>query len=94
MYRYPYTEGSDEIRKQLLEYVEREGFVNTTPYSYDDIDEKGLSVHNITFSASTSVLFVQIISLISNPGDVVLVTGPNYGLFTIRIERAGAEASS
>ncbi len=92
MYRYPYTEGSDEIRKQLLEYVEREGFVNTTPYSYDDIDEKGLSVHNITFSASTSVLFVQIISLISNPGDVVLVTGPNYGLFTIRIERAGAEA--
>lgn len=91
MYRYPYTEGSDEIRKQLLEYVEREGFVNTTPYSYDDIDEKGLCVHNITFSVSTSVLFNQIISIISKPRDVVLVTGPNYGLFTIRIERAGAE---
>ncbi|MCI9178139.1 MAG: aminotransferase class I/II-fold pyridoxal phosphate-dependent enzyme [Clostridia bacterium] len=91
MYRYPYTEGSDEIRKQLLEYVEKEGFVNTTPYSYDDIDEKGLSVHNITFSVSTSVLFNQIIDIISQPGDIVLVTGPNYGLFTIRTERAGAE---
>lgn len=91
MYRYPYTEGSDEIRKQLLEYVEREGFINTSPYSYDDIDEKGLCVHNITFSVSTSVLFNQIISIISKPKDVILVTGPNYGLFTIRAERAGAE---
>lgn len=91
MYRYPYTEGSDSIRKLLLEYVEREGFVNTEPYSFEDIDEKGLSVHNITFSVSTSVLFNQIINIISNPGDVVLVTGPNYGLFTIRTERAGAE---
>lgn len=91
MYRYPYTEGSDVIRKQLLEYVEREGFVNTSPYSFDDIDEKGLCVHNITFSVSTSVLFNQIISIISKPRDVVLVTGPNYGLFTIRTERAGAE---
>ena len=91
MYRYPYTEGSDEIRQKLLEYVEREGFINTEPYSLDNIDEKGLSVHNITFSVSTSVIFNQIISIISNPGDVVLVTGPNYGLFTIRAERAGAE---
>jgi len=91
MYRYPYTEGSDEIRKQLLEYVEREGFINTEPYKLKDIDEKGLSVHNITFSVSTSVLYNQIISIIAKPGDVVLVTGPSYGLFTIRTERAGAE---
>ena len=91
MYRYPYTEGDDIIRQQLLDYVEREGFINTEPYSYKDIDEKGLSVHNITFSVSTSVLFNQIINIISKPGDVILVTGPNYGLFTIRTERAGAE---
>lgn len=91
MYRYPYTEGDDKIRKQLLDYVEREGFINTEPYSFEDIDEKGLSVHNITFSVSTSVLFNQIINIISKPGDVILVTGPNYGLFTIRTERAGAE---
>lgn len=91
MYRYPYTEGDDKIRKQLLDYVEREGVINTEPYSFEDIDEKGLSVHNITFSVSTSVLFNQIINIISKPGDVILVTGPNYGLFTIRTERAGAE---
>lgn len=91
LYRYPYTEGSDDIRQQLLNYVEREGFINTDPYNYDDIDEKGLCVHNITFSVSTSVLFNQIINIISNPGDVVLVTAPNYGLFTIRTERGGAE---
>lgn len=91
MYRYPYTEGADTIRKQLLDYVEKEGFINTEPYNRDNIDEKGLSVHNITFSVSTSVLYNQIISLLAKPGDVVLVTGPSYGLFTIRTERSGAD---
>lgn len=91
LYKYPYTEGDDEIRKVLLEYVEREGFINNTPYAYSDIDEKGLSVHNITFLPSTSIAFNMIINIISKPGDVVLVTGPNYGLFTIRAEREGAE---
>ena len=91
MYRYPYTEGDDEIRKVLLDYVEREGFINTTPYTYTDIDDRGLSVHNITFLPSTSIAFNMIINIISKPGDVVLVTGPNYGLFTIRAEREGAE---
>lgn len=90
-YKYPYTEGDDNIRKVLLDYVEQEGFINTVPYSYPDIDEKGLSVHNITFLPSTSITFNIIINIISKPGDVVLVTGPNYGLFTIRAERAGAE---
>lgn len=91
LYKYPYTEGDDNIRKVLLDYVEQEGFINTTPYSFPDVDEKGLSVHNITFLPSTSIAFNIIINIISKPGDVVLVTGPNYGLFTIRAERAGAE---
>lgn len=91
LYKYPYTEGSDDIRKVLLDYIEQEGFINNEPYSYDDIDDKGLSVHNITFLPSTSIIFNIIINIISRPGDVVLVPGPNYGLFTIRAERAGAE---
>lgn len=91
MYKYPYTEGSDDIRKVLLDYIEKEGFINTTPYNYSDIDDKGLCVHNITFLPSTSIAFNMVVSIISKPGDVVLVTGPNYGLFTIRAERAGAE---
>lgn len=91
MYKYPYTEGSDDIRKALLDYIEKEGFINTTPYNYSDIDDNGLCVHNITFLPSTSIAFNMVVSIISKPGDVVLVTGPNYGLFTIRAERAGAE---
>lgn len=91
MYKYPYTEGSDGIRKVLLDYIEKEGFINTTPYNYSDIDDNGLCVHNITFLPSTSIAFNMVVSIISKPGDVVLVTGPNYGLFTIRAERAGAE---
>ncbi len=91
MYRYPYTEGDDRIRKVLLDYIEQEGFINTEPYSYSDVDEKGLSVHNLTFLPSTSITFNLIINIISRPGDVVLMPGPNYGLFIIRAERAGAE---
>ena len=91
LYKYPYTEGDDNIRKKLLEYIEQEGFLNTEPYDYEDIDEKGLSIHNITFLPSTSITFNLIVNIISKPGDVILIPGPGYGLFTIRAERAGAE---
>lgn len=91
MYKYPYTEGDDKIRKTLLDYVEELGFSNNSPYNYPDIDEFGLSVNNITFMPSTSIAFNMIVSIIAKPGDVILVTGPNYGLFVIRAERAGAE---
>ena len=91
LYCYPYTEGADSIRKELLDYVESIGFNNDRPYPYNDVDSKGLSVHNITFMPSTSMIFNIIINIISHPGDVLLVTGPNYGLFTIRAERCGAE---
>lgn len=91
MFRYPYTEGDDNLRKILLDYVEKLGFINDTPYNYEDIDELGLTVHNLTFLPSTSIAFNMIINIISNPGDVIIIPGPNYGLFTIRAERAGAE---
>lgn len=91
LYKYPYTEGDDNIRKVLLDYLEDIGFINDSPYSYSDIDKKGLSVHNLTFLPSTSIIFSIIINIISRPGDVILIPGPNYGLFTIRAERAGAE---
>jgi len=91
MYRYPYTEGDDNLRKILLDYVEKLGFINTMPYSFDDIDKSGLCVHNLTFLPSTSIAFNYIVNIIAKPGDVIIVPGPNYGLFTIRAERAGAE---
>ena len=91
MFKYPYTEGDDNLRKELLDYVEKLGFINNTPYNYEDIDSNGLTVHNLTFLPSTSIAFNMIINIISNPGDVIIIPGPNYGLFTIRAERAGAE---
>ena len=91
LYRYPYTEGDDNIRKVLLDYVESLGFINTQPYSYKDVDKNGLAVHNITFLPSTSIIFNIIVETITKRGDVILMTGPCYGLFAIRAERAGAE---
>jgi aspartate/methionine/tyrosine aminotransferase/GNAT superfamily N-acetyltransferase len=91
MYKYPYTEGDDNLRKILLDYIESIGFINTAPYNLPDIDKYGLSVHNITFLPSTSIAFNMIINIISKPGDVIIIPGPNYGLFTIRAERSGAE---
>lgn len=91
MFKYPYTEGDDNLRAILLDYVESLGFINDTPYNLSDIDDKGLSVHNLTFLPSTSIAFNMIVNIISRPGDVILIPGPNYGLFTIRAERAGAE---
>ena len=44
---------ADEVA-MLLDYVEKLGFINTTPYNYEDIDEAGLTVHNLTFLPSTS----------------------------------------
>lgn len=38
MSRYPYTEGDDNLRKILLDYIESLGFVNNSPYEYNDID--------------------------------------------------------
>lgn len=91
MFKYPYTEGDDNLRKILLDYVESLGFVNDVPYNLPDIDDLGLSVHNLTFLPSTSIAFNMIVNIIAKPGDVILIPGPNYGLFTIRAERAGAE---
>lgn len=88
--KYPYSEGDDKVRIELLKYIEQEGFINTEPYKYDDIDDKGLSIHNLTFTVSTSHAFGLILDIIARPYDVVLMTGPNYGLFGFKPERIDA----
>lgn len=90
LYKYPYSEGDDRVRKILLDYVEQEGFFYDEPYSYDDVDSKGLSIHNITLTVSTSHAFGLILDVIARPYDVVIMTGPNYGLFGFKPERINA----
>lgn len=90
LYKYPYSEGDDRVRKVLLGYIKQEGFLNNNPYDYDDIDESGLSIHNITLTVSTSHAFGLILDVIARPYDVVIMTGPNYGLFGFKPERINA----
>ena len=87
LYKYPYSEGDDRVRKILLEYIERLGFTNNDAYSYDDIDEKGLSINNLTLTVSTSHAFNIVLDIIANKHDVILMTAPNYGLFSFKPER-------
>lgn len=87
LYQYPYSEGDDKVRLELLKYIEQEGIYNNNPYEYDDIDEKGLSIHNLTLTVSTSHAFDLILDIIARENDVVLMTGPNYGLFSFKPER-------
>lgn len=87
IHSYPYTEGDDERRLEILAYLEREGFVNNEPYSFDDIDDFGLSRHNLTFTNGTSQAWQFIIETIAKPDDVIIFPGPNYGLFAIKPEK-------
>ena len=87
LYKYPYSEGDDRVRKVLLEYIERKGFINNDAYSYDDIDEKGLSINNLTLTVSTSHAFNIVLDIIAHKHDVILMTAPNYGLFSFKPER-------
>ncbi len=88
--KYPYSEGDNKVRETLLKYIENEGFINNSPYDYDDIDDKGLSINNLTFTVSTSHAFELVLDVIVNDDDVILMTGPNYGLFSFKPERLNA----
>ena len=74
---YPMAAGDEISRKAIAEYLKQEGFK-----SYDGINED-----NVIFTVSTTHAFNIISSIIARPYDVILMTGPNYGLFTFVPER-------
>ena len=78
MYEYPLAAGDEESRKRIVEYLEKEGFKSPN----------GLNENNVIFTVSTTQAFNIIMNLIARPYDVVLMTGPNYGLFTFVPERS------
>ena len=75
---YPMAAGDERSRKMVLEYLRQEGFKSNS----------GLSENNIIFTVSSTHAFNLISSIIARPHDVILMTGPNYGLFTFVPERA------
>ena len=74
---YPMAAGDEESREIILEYIKQEGFKSNS----------GLSKDNIIFTVSSTHAFNIISSIIARPHDVILMTGPNYGLFTFVPER-------
>lgn len=79
---YPMASGDEYSRKVIVDYLKKEGFQR-----YDDLSED-----NVIFTLSTTQAFNIIMKIIARPHDVVLMTGPNYGLFTFTPERsAGAK---
>lgn len=78
MSEYPLAAGDEEARAAIVEYLEKEGFKSPN----------GLTDNNIIFTVSTTQAFSIIMKVIARPYDVVLMTGPNYGLFTFVPERS------
>lgn len=74
---YPLAAGDENSRKTILEYLKQEGFKNN----------EELSENNIIFTVSSTHAFNIISSIIARPYDVILMTGPNYGLFSFIPER-------
>lgn len=78
---YPMAAGDEYSRQKIVEYLEKEGFQRDGRITED----------NVIFTVSTTQAFNIIMKIIARPHDVVLMTGPNYGLFTFAPERsAGA----
>lgn len=78
---YPMAAGDETSREIITDYLKQEGFKS----------KDGVNKDNIIFTVSTTHAFNIICSIIARPYDVILMSGPNYGLFTFVPERsAGA----
>ncbi len=87
IYEYPLSAGNEEYRKKVLEYLESEGFKNNKPYNIMEKSKSGLNIDNIIFTVSTTHAYTLILSVITRQEDVIIMTGPNYGLFVFEPER-------
>ncbi len=76
---YPMAAGDEKSRKIIAEYLEKEGFQR---------DSSRITEDNIIFTVSSTQAFNIVMKIIARPYDVILMTGPNYGLFTFVPERA------
>lgn len=81
LYSYPAISGDTKLRAHFVNYLIREGFKKSKE-NYD-----GIGIDNIVFTCSTTHAYGLIMSTIMRNEDVIIVTGPNYGLFAITPER-------
>lgn len=75
MYRYPPAAGDEKAREKIAEYLKSIGFSEHIDYT------------NIIITCSTTQAFYLILKSILKEYDTIIVTAPNYGLFTFMPER-------
>lgn len=82
LYTYQSTTGSELEKEKIVNYLAREGIKIKSDKNYD-----GIGVDNVVFTCSTTQAFHLILNVIMKDEDVILMTGPNYGLFALDPER-------
>ncbi len=75
---YPMAAGDTADKKNILEYFKK--------YNLNNINE-----NNVIFTHSSTQAFTLIMESILDYGDVVIMTAPNYGLFSFIPERCGGK---
>lgn len=75
LYEYAAAAGDETDRQQLANYLIKEGYNNQ------------ITFNNIIITDSTTAAFYLILKSIFKPYDVIIMTSPNYGLFTFMPER-------
>ncbi len=79
LYIYPPSIiGETDYRAHVVDYLEKEGFKRN--------QKDGLGVENIAFAYSTMHAYTLVLNTIARPEDVILMTGPNYGIFAVSTE--------
>lgn len=86
LYWYPRSAGGYYDQQSIVDYLLREGFGHQSKEN-----STKLGVDNIVFTCSTTHAYSLIINTITKPGDVILMTAPNYGLFAVMTETSGRQ---
>lgn len=77
LYSYTSAQGDEATKKEIIEYFKKEGIKR----------DREININNVAFTMGTTQAFDIIVKTICKPHDVVLMTGPTYGLFTFIPER-------
>lgn len=83
LYWYPRSAGGYYAQQSIVDYLIREGFSPEPANLKNGGHYDGIGVDNVVFACSTTHAYSLILSVIAEPGDIVLMTAPNYGLFAI-----------
>jgi len=75
---YPLAAGEDDLKLPIINY-------------FDNKYSRKINEDNIIFTHSSTQAFTLLMESILDYGDVVIMTAPNYGLFTFIPERAGGK---